>query len=96
MSYDQIVGIEIKPGQSAAFEAAFAALSVKVRASEPDTLVYRLFRLAGSETSYRVVESYRSKDALANHAKNPETRAEMRSLGPFMAGVLAIEVLEEC
>ena len=96
MSYDQMVGIEIKSGENKGFEAAFAALSVKVRASEADTLVYRLFRLEGSDTSYRVFESYTSKDAAAHHMKNPETRSEMRALGSFMAGPPSFEILEEC
>ena len=42
MSYDQIVSIDIKPGQADAFEAAFAALKAKVGASETDTLAYRV------------------------------------------------------
>ncbi len=43
MSFDQIVRIVIKPGTGAEFEAAFSALGDKVRATEPDTLVYRLY-----------------------------------------------------
>lgn len=96
MSFDQIVAIEVLPGQNEAFEAAFAALSEKVRATEPDTLVYRLFRLKDSETSYRAIESYVSEEAGRLHIKNPETRTEMRALGTFMAGPPSFEFLVEC
>jgi quinol monooxygenase YgiN len=96
MSYDQIVSIDIKPGQTDAFEAAFAALKAKVAASETDTLAYRLYWVAGSEGSYRVIESYASKEAAHQHMKNPATRAEMRALGAFMAGPPTFEILEAC
>jgi len=96
MSYDQIVSIDIKPGQADAFEAALAALKAKVEASETDTLAYRLFWVAGSEGSYRVIESYASKAAAEQHMMNPAIRTEMRALGALMAGPPTFEILEAC
>ncbi|MBA2933786.1 antibiotic biosynthesis monooxygenase [Sphingomonas sp. CGMCC 1.13654] len=96
MAFDQIVTLMVKPGEGAAFEAAFAALATKVGASEPDTLDYRLFRVEGEADAYRVVESYASRDALAQHMKNPETREHMAALGPFLAGAPATSILTLC
>lgn len=96
MAFDQIVTLSVKPGDGAAFEAAFAALAAKVGASEPDTLDYRLYRVEGEADAYRVVESYTSRDGLAQHMKNPETRAEMAALGPFLAGAPKADILTFC
>jgi quinol monooxygenase YgiN len=96
MSFDQIVRIVIKPGTGAEFEAAFSALGDKVRATEPDTLVYRLYRVKDSEAEYRAIESYASEEAARLHMKHPELRDEMRVLGAFMAGPPSFEFLVEC
>lgn len=93
---NQIASIEIKPGTGPEFEAALAALSAKVKAHEPDTLVYSFYRVNGSDTSYRVFESYASKAAANHHMRNPETKSEMRALWQFMVAPPSIEVWEEC
>lgn len=96
MPFDQIVTLKVKSGEGAGFEAAFTVLAAKVGASEQDTLDYRLFRVAGEEDAYRVIESYASKDALVRHRDNPETRVAMAALGPFLAAAPRVDVLAFC
>ena len=61
---------QVKAGFEAEFEAAHRALAAQVKAHEPGTLSYELFR-DGAPGHYVVLDCYRDGEALTAHNRSP-------------------------
>ena len=70
-----IAKLRIDPADGAKLEAAFAEAAQGVREKEPDTLVYHLTRIRGTEGEYRVLELYRSEEAFKVHLASDHFQA---------------------
>ena len=90
-----LVSVNITPGAGSAFEAAFAALAAKVRATEPGNKGYRLYSVKKAEDSYRFIEHYASPEAFQAHRDNQATKEEGNALRSFFADTPVIEILTE-
>ena len=90
-----LVSANVTPGSGAAFEAAFAKLAVKVRATEPGNKSYRLYRVKKAEDTYRFIEHYESPEALQAHRDNQATWEEAKALRSFFVGAPVVEILTE-
>ncbi|MAK61776.1 MAG: antibiotic biosynthesis monooxygenase [Ponticaulis sp.] len=81
-----VVHLEIQDGKQADFEAVAKDLVAKVKANEPGTLMYDLFKKQGSETDYYFLEKYADADALAAHGQTDYFKAAQPGLGACLAG----------
>ncbi len=66
-----VVQFKVKPGQNAAFEAAFRRMEAKVGANEPGNLSYELYR-NGQPQTYVIVERYKDLAAVAAHRRDAQ------------------------
>lgn len=64
-----VVKFKVKPGQNAAFEAAFRQMEAKVAANEPGNLSYELYR-NGQPQTYVIIERYKDLAAVAAHGRD--------------------------
>lgn len=89
-----VARLVILDGEQAAFEAAMQELAAEVRASEPDCLLYEVFRKEGSATEYVVLERYKSRGAMEAHGRSEHFERMLPRLAPLLGGPLDLEVLE--
>ncbi|MGB6449375.1 MAG: antibiotic biosynthesis monooxygenase family protein [Steroidobacteraceae bacterium] len=66
-----VVQFKVKPGQNAAFEAAFRRMEAKVGANEPGNLSYELYR-NGQPQTYVIIERYKDLAAVAAHRRDAQ------------------------
>ena len=63
--------MKVKEGREDEFVRLAKQLTEKVRANEPDTLVYEFFKLRDEERAYAVYEQFVSEAADEAHQKTP-------------------------
>lgn len=80
-----VATLKVKPGQEAAFEAAFAELRRNVFAHETNRKVYDLFKSRTAADTYVVLEEYDSQEDLAAHMKASYFLAAGPALQPTLA-----------
>ncbi len=85
-----VVQFKVKPGQNAAFEAAFRRMEAKVRKNEPGNLSYDLYR-NGQPQTYVVVERYRNLAAVAAHGR--DARGLISDLQALLDGAPTFQAL---
>ena len=78
-----IARMTCKPGKQAEFIGVCRQLEDHVKVNEPDTLLYRFFKLR-EPNRYAILESFRDEDAEHRHM-NSKTLAE---LAPQISGCL--------
>ena len=61
---------KVQDGKQSEFEAVMNALGAKVRANEPNTLVYTLTKSKKDPTEYVMIEQYRSDDDRKTHGQS--------------------------
>lgn len=87
-----IATMAIKPGMEAEFEKHALALVAKVKANEPDCLMYDLFK-AKEGSVYTFMETYKNKEAVKAHGQTEYFLAAQSVLGACLAGAPDMQVL---
>ncbi|WP_246723837.1 putative quinol monooxygenase [Rhizobium lentis] len=80
-----MVELTVAPGNTDAFERAFAVQAAAVRANEPGSRLYELFKSSTLTDSYTLIEIYDDQVALAAH----RTSSHMAANRPLTALFLA-------
>lgn len=86
-----VAKLKIAEGKHEAFEEVAKDLMAKVKANEPGTLTYQLYRSQKDDDVYIFMEEYASQDALAAHGKTTYFAEAGPKLGPLLAGAPEIE-----
>lgn len=81
-----VATLKIQSGKEGEFETAMKDLMAKVKANEPETLTYQLYKSRGASDTYIMMEEYASQDALEAHGKTEYFRAAGPALGACLAG----------
>ena len=85
MSVGIVATLRIKPGREQEFEAMFAELTEKVRANEPGSQLYKLFRSQTEKSTYVVMEICVDAEALKAHQQSDHVRAALPKLDAVFA-----------
>jgi quinol monooxygenase YgiN len=80
-----MVEFTIAPGNTDAFERAFAVQVAAVRANEPGNRLYELFKSTTLADSYTLVEIYEDDAALAAHRTSAHMAANRPQTAPFLS-----------
>ena len=91
MAVGIVATLTIQAGKGAEFEAAFGELQAAVRANEPGSVYYDLFK--ENETTYVVMEKYVDEAAAKAHGEADHFKTLGAALGPFMGGAPEIRRL---
>ena len=89
-----VAKLTIADGKHAEFEALAKDLMAKVKANEPGTLPYQLYKSQKEEGVYIFMEEYAYKEALAAHGKTPYFAEAGPKLGPLLAGAPDIQYFD--
>ena len=87
-----VATLKIKEGSGSEFEAVASQLVEKVNANEDGVVYYDLFKQ--DETTYVFLEKYKDQEAQDAHGKTDYFRELGAQMGPFMACVPEIKVLQ--
>jgi quinol monooxygenase YgiN len=85
MSVGIVATLKIKPGREQEFEAIFVELAEKVRADEPGSQLYKLFRSQTEKSTYVVMEICDDAEALKFHQQSDHVRAAIPKLEAVFA-----------
>ena len=80
-----MVELSVTPGNTGAFERAFAVQAAAVRADEPGNRLYELFKSTTLAGSYALVEIYENDAALAAHRTSSHMAATRPLTAPFLS-----------
>ena len=80
-----VAKLTIAEGKNADFEEVGRDLMAKVKANEPGTLTYQLYKSKSDPQVYIFMEQYSNEDALKAHGQTEYFKAA----GPKMAGCFA-------
>lgn len=80
-----MVELTVVPGNSDAFERAFALQAAAVRANEAGNRLYELFKSRDLADSYRRIEVYEDEAALAAHRTSSHMAANRPLTAPFLS-----------
>lgn len=86
-----VATLTIAEGKESEFEAVGKDLMAKVKANEPGTLTYQLYRSQKDPQTYVFLEQYASKDALDAHGQSDYFKAAMPKIGNCLAGAPDIQ-----
>jgi quinol monooxygenase YgiN len=89
-----IATLKIQPGKAAEFESVFREMMAKVKANEGGCLAYQLTRSRSEPDTYKVLELYANSQAHEAHGQSEHFREMAPKLGPFLAAMPEIEVLD--
>lgn len=89
-----VATLTVQDGKGAEFEPIFRELTAKVRANEPDNLVYQLTKSRTAANTYKVMELYVDQAAVDAHGKTDYFKELGRKIGPFMAAAPSVEYLD--
>ena len=81
-----VASFTINAGMEAEFEALLTDFVNTVKANEPGTLVYQLFKDSEAPLTYHMMEQYRDAEAMDAHGKTAHMAALLPKIGPFLAG----------
>ena len=87
-----IAQLPVKKGKEADFEAIFSDLTAKVRANEPNTLLYQLCK-DQKDGTYTVVEFYTDMAAVKVHGKTEHFKVLGKKMGNCLAGKPKVQLL---
>ena len=80
------VKFHVKPGQNAAFEAAFGKMQKSMREHEPGNLYYDLFVTVENPQLYVIMERYRDAAAVTAHNQSEHLKTVLAELKDLMDG----------
>ena len=86
--------LKVKPGAGVGFESVFRELAARVRADEPDNVLYDLFRSRTDPDTYKVLEIYRSEAALSAHRESAHFKEIVPKMAEFREGRPEVEYLD--
>lgn len=89
---EMMVELTVVPGNSDAFEPAFAVQAAAVRANEPGNRLYELFKSRTVADSYTLIEIYEA--ALAAHRTSSHMATNRPLTVPFLSVPPVIHVFE--
>ena len=89
-----IARLKVQEGKGPAFEDAAAALIAYVRANEPGTTTYTLYRSQAVPTDCTFYEVYADPDAFAAHGGSPAMMTFFGAAGGLLAGRPEITMME--
>lgn len=81
-----ITHMRVSPENTAAYEAALAEMTAKVRANEPGVAHYGFARSAEDPTTYVVIEVYRDEAAIAAHWETDYIQPSLAKTTPLVDG----------
>ncbi|MEM1086245.1 MAG: putative quinol monooxygenase [Pseudomonadota bacterium] len=89
-----VAKLKIAAGKEAEFEDVAKDLMAKVKANEPGTTTYQLYKSKTDTDTYIFMEEYASDDALKAHGKTDYFAAAGAKLGPLLAGAPDIQYFD--
>lgn len=95
MAIGIVATLKIKAGREAEFESIFRELQVAVNKNEPGVIQYEVFKSRSQESTYLVMEQYKTEADLGAHRTTPHMVAAGPKLGAVLDGRPGIEVLEK-
>lgn len=90
-----IARLQVQPGKEADFEAAAAKMVEHVKANEPGTTTYLLYKAQADPTTYVFYEQYTDQAALGAHGTSEAMQAFFGAMGGILAGRPTIEMFDE-
>lgn len=81
-----VAKLTIAEGKHEEFEQVAKDLMAKVKANEPGTLTYQLYKSKSEPSVYIFMEQYASEDALKAHGASEYFKAAGPKLAPCLAG----------
>lgn len=91
---EMMVELTVVPGNSDAFEPAFAVQAAAVRANEPGNRLYELFKSRTVADSYTLIEIYEDEAALAAHRTSSHMATNRPLTEPFLAAPPVMHIFE--
>ena len=89
-----VAKLTIADGKNADFEEVGKDLMAKVKANEPGTLSYQLYKSKSDPQVYIFMEQYTNEDALKAHGQTEYFKAAGPKLGACLAGRPEIEYFD--
>jgi len=90
-----IATLKVKPGQEDALVAGMQKMIAHVKANEPGTLTYLLYRSTADPTKFVVYEVYTDQAAFAAHGASEPMQEFFRLAGGILDGRPDIAMYEE-
>jgi quinol monooxygenase YgiN len=90
-----IATLKVKSGQEEALIAGMQKMIAHVKANEPDTLTYLLYRSTADPTTFVVYEVYANQAAFAAHGSSAPMQEFFRLAGGILDGRPDITMYEE-
>src|SRR5262245_65456993 len=82
------VKFHVKPGQNAAFEAAFRKMQQSMREHEPGNVYYDLFVTVENPQLYVIMERYRDAAAVTAHNQSAHLQTVLAELRGLLDGAI--------
>jgi len=89
-----VATLRIAEGKEAEFEGVAKDLMAKVKANEPGTLTYQLYKSKKDANTYIFMEQYATQADLEAHGKTEYFAAAGPKLGPCLAGAPDIQYFD--
>lgn len=90
-----IAKLKVRPGTEAEFESAMEKMIAHVRANEPGTLTYVLYRDRAVPSQFVVYEVYTDDAALAAHSSSEAMLAFFGAVGGMLDGRPEMSMYDE-
>jgi len=90
-----VAKLKVKAGSEAAFVAEMQTMIEHVKANEPGTLTYVLYRATGDPTEFVVYENYVDQAAMAAHSGSEAMMKFFGTAGALLEGRPEIGIYEE-
>jgi len=94
MSKRITVQLNVKAGQSPAFEAVIRPAMARVRAEDDGCEMYDLFKSVDDDHRYAIIESWASQDAVDGHRKS-DAMSDMAKIADHLEGRAIIHRYED-
>lgn len=89
-----VATLKIAEGKEAEFEQVAKDLMAKVKANEPGTLTYQLYKSKKDANTYIFMEQYANEEALKAHGQTEYFKAAGPKLGPCLAGAPEVQYFD--
>ena len=95
MAMTVVAKLKVQQGKEGAFQAEAEKMIAHVKANEPGTEKYILYRSTADPTEFLVYEIYADPAAFASHGNSPAMQQFFGAVGGLMAGRPEILMYEE-
>ncbi len=90
-----VAKLKVKAGSEATFQAEMEKMIAHVKAAEPGTLTYLLYRATSDPTQFVVYENYADAEAMSAHSSSETMQAFFGAVGGILDGRPEIGIYEE-